>query len=52
MPHKKDRHKATFPRQHIVEGKQAPRRYTFELRTDYDQRLWPVPGRVERHGTG
>jgi len=38
--------KAANPRIHEVKNC-SPVNYPFKLRTDYDQRLWPVPGQKQ-----
>jgi hypothetical protein len=42
--------KAFTPRIHEVH-KNMRSQYRFNIRTDYDQKLWPAP-EVEKHGTG
>jgi hypothetical protein len=47
---KREEYRALVPRIHEVQTR-TKNHFHFNTRTDYDQRLWPVP-EVEKHGTG
>jgi len=46
---KQQSYKALAPRIHEVQNKGNK---SSKIYTDYDQRLWPVPLKVQGHGTG
>ena len=48
---KREEYRAEFPRIHEVQTNSKQQQFNFNIRTDYDQKLWPAP-EVEKHGTG
>ena len=47
---KREEYRALVPRIHEVQTR-SRQQFNFNIRTDYDQKLWPAP-EVEKHGTG
>jgi len=48
---KREGYKALTPRIHEVQTR-GRNQFHFNTLTGYDQRLWPDPKKVEKHGTG